>query len=333
MKRLFVVTAAVLLLAASCGSAAPRYSITKICSLGHGSYAQYINNSGDVAGYYSNGYGSHGFATIDGVSYDLWGFDSDSEVFGINDSGEVLGHKWIDGESHIMLWKDGQATDLGAQPYGGRPVAINNSGQILAFNGGGYVLNSSGSTPVNVPDQMMRSVDDISDSGTVVGTYGSGDPMGFLWQDGQFTYLQGIGNGYLNIEAMSDQGHIVGRLDTHPFVWHNNQLTYVCADAQYNDALGVNNHGVVVGDQNGKAFVWADGVLNYLDDLIPDEDDYMWGLKSAYAINDAGQIVGYGIYESEWSAFLMTPVPEPSSLFVLLGGCGACVPVLRRRKR
>ena len=60
-----------------------------------------------------------------------------------------------------------------------------------------------------------------------------------------------------------------------------------------------------------------------------------WTLELASAINDKGQIVGYGEDASGLCrAFLLTPVPEPST-FVLLataaGGLFGCV--WRRRKR
>ena len=46
-----------------------------------------------------------------------------------------------------------------------------------------------------------------------------------------------------------------------------------------------------------------------------------WTLDEATGINDKGQIVGYGTNPSGQSeAFLLTPVPEPSTL--ALGGMG-----------
>jgi probable HAF family extracellular repeat protein len=43
-----------------------------------------------------------------------------------------------------------------------------------------------------------------------------------------------------------------------------------------------------------------------------------WRLMDAQDINDAGQIVGYGINGNEQGhAFLLTPVPEPSTITLL----------------
>jgi probable HAF family extracellular repeat protein len=41
-----------------------------------------------------------------------------------------------------------------------------------------------------------------------------------------------------------------------------------------------------------------------------------WVLQNALAINDAGQITGYGLVNGEARAFLLTPVPEPNTLML-----------------
>jgi uncharacterized membrane protein len=41
-----------------------------------------------------------------------------------------------------------------------------------------------------------------------------------------------------------------------------------------------------------------------------------WTLSYAYAINNSGQIVGFGQVDGQSRAFLLTPVPEPSSMLL-----------------
>ena len=60
----------------------------------------------------------------------------------------------------------------------------------------------------------------------------------------------------------------------------------------------------MVGYTDNYAFLWQDGVLTDLNDLIPPGSD--WELLVAYDINDYGQIVGYGRLAGEFQAFLLS---------------------------
>src|SRR5262249_52696313 len=75
---------------------------------------------------------------------------------------------------------------------------------------------------------------------------------------------------------------------------------------------GINNAGQVVGSSGmagamaTHAFLYRDGALTDLNDLIP--PDAGWVLSDASGINDAGQIVGYGSHNGFCNhAFLLTP--------------------------
>ena len=50
-------------------------------------------------------------------------------------------------------------------------------------------------------------------------------------------------------------------------------------------------------------------------DLIP--ADSGWALQDATGINDAGEIVGDGVIDGQDHAFLLTPIPEPSVIWLL----------------
>ena len=98
------------------------------------------------------------------------------------------------------------------------------------------------------------------------------------------------------------------------------------APVQPSPATAINNYGQVVG--GAPAFVVGNGVMNFLDNLIPAESG--WKLIMAYGINDSGQIVGMGAQGSASGAgvkraYLLTPIysavvqrpinPDRSSVF------------------
>jgi probable HAF family extracellular repeat protein len=111
-------------------------------------------------------------------------------------------------------------------------------------------------------------------------------------------------------------------------------------------AFGINAHGHVVGSSwvaNGThAFLWipdspnsTGGTMTDLNTLLSEADRARWLLAEARGINDFGQIVGTGFFDADGPgpmqatplSFLMTPIPEPSSVVLL------CISVVSIRKR
>jgi probable HAF family extracellular repeat protein len=102
-------------------------------------------------------------------------------------------------------------------------------------------------------------------------------------------------------------------------------------------AFGINNSGQVVGYSGAatgdRAFLWQDGVMTDLS-TVSGVSGTGWSLIEAAAINDAGQIVGYGRNpQGVDSAFILTPVPE-SEVYLMMGA-GVCLAgvIARRRKQ
>jgi hypothetical protein len=76
--------------------------------------------------------------------------------------------------------------------------------------------------------------------------------------------------------------------------------------------------GAAVTGSNYRAFLYDHGVMSDLNALVSNLDG--WTLQSASAINDSGAIVGYGLLGGAQHGFLLSPVPEPSTLVLSLLG-------------
>ena len=68
-----------------------------------------------------------------------------------------------------------------------------------------------------------------------------------------------------------------------------------------------------------------------LNDLLPSDSGWDY-IERADGINNNGQIVGRGVVDGKQHAFLMTPIPEPSTLVLLcVGAIGLFVCRWRQR--
>lgn len=218
---------------------------------------------------------------------------------GINSSGQIVGYSGANSaQTRAFAYSNGTMTDIGTLPGGNtaNALAINNSGQIVgnsevvgnlsyhAFLYDNGVMNDLGTLPGDLNSLAFG----INDSGEIVGF--SQDAAGvyhaFLY-DGTMTDLGTLGLGYSQAYGINNNGHIVGRADT---------------------VNGFSN--------DSRAFLVENGTMHDLNQLL-DSSGTGWTLMSAQAINSNGWIVGLGASpDIDVHAFLLTPVPEPSS-FVL----------------
>jgi len=191
-----------------------------------------------------------------------------------------------------FVYKNGMISSTGTL----QNLCINDSGQMgsQAYNSvtgitQGYIVSASGhATNIGSFGGTLTQPNAINQSGELAGI--SYNAAGY---QNAFLYSNGILENLGTLDGMNSSA-----------------------------AFGLNDYGDVVGesyqsDVGDLAFLYTEsGGMQDLNDLIPSGSG--WTLDSARGINDAGQITGIGLNpEGEAHAFLLDPVPEPSTACLL----------------
>jgi len=257
-----------------------------------------INNQGLVVGTSLNGQGFDAALWTNGVPLDLGTLDGlpGCAGTGINASAEVAGYCFLlDGRTEAFLWSKatGMQGIASLQGVGGSTAqAINRFGQVVGYSGG------SGNNP-SYAFIWSKTTGKAKNLGKLPGYDSS-----YAW-------------------AINDLGQVAGEsqclncsLSNHAVLWSKTKSSMldlgVLPGASDSFALGINNVGQVVGGSSYSAtnelhaFVWSPstGMLD-LNNLIPANSG--WLLQYPNAINDKGQIVGFGTLNGQREAFLLTP--------------------------
>lgn len=206
----------------------------------------------------------------------------------INDAGMVVGQTSayeafiaIDGEFVLIDKAPGYAAALGSCINSFGDMAGYHIGEISDIGDKSFVRFGGQVEALDIPGAYSHNALGLNDSRQVCG-WARQDPsspmIAFVWQDGKVTLIPPL---------------VLGKR----------------ASSQ---AKAINQAGVVVGvceraDRGTYAFLWQDGVMHELNQLI-DEASAGWRLHSATAINNHGQIVGQGAFDGVRRAFLATPV-------------------------
>jgi probable HAF family extracellular repeat protein len=269
-----------------------------------------VNHSSQVAGFDEGSPQSYQGYSWESGSWTPIGVlpgQSESIARDIDSAGRIVGSSFILGQEHrAVMWDAGVLTDLGTLGDSSNAYGINDVGQVVGYS----VANLPGD------EQQLR---------------------GFLWEDGQMTALDPLpGDVATQAFDVNDAGDVVGSSTwyttqffsaSQATLWRDGgeemiDLGYVpaspwscSAEPRWHKSIAraVNNHGQIVGEAmcvaSGApkaAFLWRDGVMHNLNDLIPSGSSL--DLRSALDINDAGQIVGYGITPNEeLHGFLLEP--------------------------
>ncbi len=335
MKRSILVVV-VILSVANIVSADTFYEIVDIGILpgSSRSEASAINNNGQVVGHCYLGrqqaflWENGNLIALEGLGNTTkTGFASD-----INDHGDIVGGSYPPGTSRLnaYLYHDGITENLGTLGgYWSSARAINNNGEIAGaseLRGINYkhaFSYTNGEMKLITEADQLGYVSDamgINDNGAIVGLFrhqSAGLPyQAFVYQDGVAMPLFGPDGEMLTYAYdINNSGQVVGRAHNGAFIWENGQASYLGSSSS--SAKAINEAGHIVGadifENEGNAALFIDGVIYNLNDLLVPLETGKWILSIASDINDSGQIVGKGINpDGLTSAFLLTPLPEPS---------------------
>jgi probable HAF family extracellular repeat protein len=206
---------------------------------------------------------------------------------GVNASGVVVGRfTTVNNVDHAFSWHRGHFTELGT--LGG------NSAAAYAINDAGVIVGTS----VIAPHYKSTHA--------------------FKWENGVMTDMGGLGftedGGDVPV-SVNNAGWAAGRCRVafagiHGCVWHDGLVDDVgTLDGTWSEAHSINDSNVVVGSagfprSTGHAFVWKDGVMTDLNDLVA-----LHGvlLIDAVAINAAGQILVRG-YDTQYRHYVLDPI-------------------------
>ena len=285
---------------------------------------------------------------------------SDSKAVAICGS-RIVGHHFIsdDGFGAKAFLYDHSTnifTDLGTLPGGTRSEAnaINSKGEIVGLWGGGdfapqqaFIWRDGKMIDLNQDFRTLGSnALDINANGIVSGWMGSSfitDAHAFIWDKGKITELPPVPGGFISwgsqinnnlqlaVTGLFNEDHPLGFING-GFFWEAGKWTDVGMLDGYDSLAirGLNDEGTIVGwsrdIQNNQlpdtAFIWSDGEMIELDDLLPPESQLH--IKRATAINQSGQIAVQAINaENDNVAVLLTPIPGP--LADLNGDCAVSV--------
>jgi probable HAF family extracellular repeat protein len=235
-----------------------------------------------------------GSLTLPGTLGGVTSFDFNGVATSINNHADAVGYSYVDAITrHAFLYSNGVTKDI--DPLGGYSVAlaINDAGMVVGlasaqFNGTATAfMRGQGLARTIFQARTESDARGLNNLGQVVGEFLTADGSsfhGFLYSGGVVTDIGSPGSPQTTAFAINDQQQVVGTT----FVPY--QTTCPAGPCvQYKE----------------HAFFYEGGTLADLNSLIPSGSG--WELSWAFDINNHGRIVGYGLVNDRFRAFLLTP--------------------------
>ena len=294
--------------------------------------------------------------------------------FGINSSGQVAGRMYVPdldpNPDRAFLYTARITQNLGTLPGGNfsEASALNDSGVVCGYSTGigqplqAFVWQDGKMSALMLPIGKSSVANDISDTNLICGWMGDATWLShaFIWSNGQTIDLKTVlrdANG-ASATGLNSAGSACGYamygdpsepILRHGFLWINGlaQDLGVLPNFINTTPYGVDNSHRVVGYCDNfpvsglhRAFVWQNGVMQALNDLVPLELNL--NIREAWDINNVGQIVAQatrpGPNGPNTVAVRLTPIPPLTGdldcdwqvnvpdLLSVIGAWGPCPP-------
>lgn len=280
---------------AAVASPAP-YTVTDLGTLGGAiSNGMGTNEAGQVVGASQSGAFMFAYLWNGGTMTSLGDLGGQgSWAYDVNEAGQVVGGSPLaSGSNHAFRWQNGSGMqDLGTL---GGPVSyafeVNSAGQAVGYAsndmgiGHAVLWGSGGIVDLGDLDPLWDNhsgASGINDAGQVVGcsyTDVPGQYHGFLWQNGSMQDLGTLGGRYSCGMAINEDGQVVGdswladNTTQRAFLWDGGMQDLGSLGWERSIAYDINDGGQVVGELRtgsaSHAFLWADGQMQDLNNLIP----------------------------------------------------------------
>ncbi|HWY81019.1 MAG TPA: hypothetical protein VNY10_03600 [Roseiarcus sp.] len=305
-----------------------------------------LNDNGDVAGY------AYGAIQIQGI---IWYGDGSTLVLPSNEfsvltdidqDGTAVG--WtaqsVAGPVHAIMVQNKITVDLGAF----REATCINSpdfgeSHLLCLTDGAGVLAVDPATQSTVFTVSLAGYEldpaAVNNNGDIAGRSlsASNPPVSFLYRNGAVANDTPANGGILKLNNFGQGGGYTGNPSVGPqpvctpTIWDITGQTPTPTPVQLLPGLncgyvfGINDKGVAVGSCSENNFVETERAFLYDGNKTTDLNTLIdapgWLLREANAINNFGQIAGFGIFNGAGAAFLLTPISysiNPNNINALL---------------